>query len=148
MWEEWRRPGVPQFRLAHVALARGRVILRERAPDVLEQLLADGVEEFDVAQNVPGGVREPGDEELVVLSFRRPVFEAALRRAVEREPRIRVRRGVVVQALAAVHDHPSGVPRVVGVRTRDGEALPADLVVVATGRRAPVPDWLTEASRR
>ena len=50
-------------------------------------------------------------EELVLLSFRRPVFEGALRRAVEREPRVRVRPGVTVQALTAVHDHPSGVPR-------------------------------------
>jgi flavin-dependent dehydrogenase len=145
MWEEWRRPGVPQFRHLHAALARGRVILRERAPDVLEQILADGVEEFDVSQNVPGGVREPGDEELVILRFRRPIFEGALRRAVEREPRVRVLPGVAVRALIAVNGHPSGVPRVVGVQARDGQALPADLVVVAAGRRASVTRWLSEA---
>jgi hypothetical protein len=34
---------------------------------------------------------------------------------------------------------------VVGVRTRDGAELPADLVVVAAGRRAPVLGWLAEA---
>jgi flavin-dependent dehydrogenase len=148
MWEQWRRPGVPQFRHSHALLARGRLILRERAPDVLQQILSDGVEETDLAQHVPGGVREPGDEELVFLRFRRPVFEAALRRTVEREPRVRVRPGAAVGALVAVNDHPSGVCRVVGVRTRDGAALPADLVVVAAGRRAPLLRWLAEAGAR
>jgi 2-polyprenyl-6-methoxyphenol hydroxylase-like FAD-dependent oxidoreductase len=144
-WEAWRRPGVPQFRHLHAALARGRTVLRQRAPDVLRRLLADGVEEHDVAQHVPGGAREPGDEELVLLRFRRPIFEGALRRVVEREPRVRLRLGVAVEGLLAADDHPSGVPRVVGVRTRAGEALPADLVVAAAGRRAPVPRWLTQA---
>ncbi len=144
-WEVWRRPGVPQFRHFHNVMARGRRVLLDRAPDVLREILAAGVEEGDAAEAIPGGVREPGDEEMVVLRLRRPVFEAALRRAVEREPRVRIRAGASVDGLVAVNDHPSGVPQVVGVRTRDGDVLPADHVVVAAGRRAPVGDWLREA---
>src|SRR6266508_3360619 len=70
MWEQWKRPGVPQFRHYHGVLARGRHLLLERAPDVLRAMLATGVEELDVAKDVPGGVREPGDEALVVLRLR------------------------------------------------------------------------------
>ena len=36
----------------------------------------------------------------------------------------------------------SGVPHVTGVRTSGGEALAADLVIDAMGRRSALPDWL------
>jgi flavin-dependent dehydrogenase len=40
------------------------------------------------------------------------------------------------------------VPHVTGVRTSTGEEIPADLVVDATGRRSPLPDWLESAGAR
>jgi flavin-dependent dehydrogenase len=38
----------------------------------------------------------------------------------------------------------SAIPRVVGVVTEDGQAIAADLVVDAGGRRSPLPRWLAE----
>ena len=145
MWQAWQRPGVPQFRHYHGVLARGRRVLLDGAPDVMQDILAAGVEEQDLAKDVPGGVREPGDEDLVALRLRRPLFEGALRRAVEREPLVHVRVGVTVNGLVAVNDHPSRIAQVVGVSTRDGEVVAADLVVIATGRSAPVVRWVREA---
>jgi hypothetical protein len=41
-----------------------------------------------------------------------------------------------------------GVPHVTGVRTKDGESIPADLVVDMSGRRSALPDWLSEIGAR
>ena len=56
-----------------------------------------------------------------------------------------MRRGVAVSGLVAGAQAMRGVPHVTGVRTRGGEEIPADLVVDATGRRSPLPDWLESA---
>lgn len=51
-----------------------------------------GIGEFDQTNFFPEGTeREVGDEDLFVILCRRPVFDAALRRAVEREPGLDVR---------------------------------------------------------
>jgi 2-polyprenyl-6-methoxyphenol hydroxylase-like FAD-dependent oxidoreductase len=61
----------------------------------------------------------------------------------EAEPRVDVRRGVAVRGLTTRGAH--GVPHVDGVRTESGDELRADLVVDATGRRSPLPEWVREA---
>ena len=55
-WERWERRGVAQFRRAHILVARGRHVLDAELPDVR-------------------------DDELVMLTARRPVVEQVVARA-------------------------------------------------------------------
>jgi 2-polyprenyl-6-methoxyphenol hydroxylase-like FAD-dependent oxidoreductase len=106
-------------------------------------MLAVGIDEQSVAARAPGGGGQPGDEDLVVLRSRRQVFEGVLRRAVESEPGVDLRGGCRVVGLLARRS-PGQPPRVVGVRTRAGEEIAADLVVDASGRTSRVRAWLAE----
>src|SRR5437870_6687870 len=49
----WGRRGAPQTRHSHAFLARLRNLLRDRAPDVLERLLAAGATELRFAERPP-----------------------------------------------------------------------------------------------
>jgi 2-polyprenyl-6-methoxyphenol hydroxylase-like FAD-dependent oxidoreductase len=80
----WQRPGTPQAMLPHGFMARGRALLRVRAPDVLRGLLDAGAIEFALAPFMPGGTPNAEDDELVVIFCRRPLFESALWRALRR----------------------------------------------------------------
>ena len=81
MWAAWHRPGVAQARHFHAFPGRVRKVLREHAPDVLADVLAQGAGEL--IDRAPDGSVEPGDEDFVLLLCRRPVFEGVLRLAVE-----------------------------------------------------------------
>src|SRR3954452_1038887 len=99
-FEAWQRRSVPQWRLGHAFMNRARELLLERAPDVLESLIADGARELDLlGAKVPAESRQIGDEKFTVLASRRPAFELALRRAVESEPRVQLLSPVVVSGL-------------------------------------------------
>jgi flavin-dependent dehydrogenase len=87
-----------------------------------------------------GGWRD-GDDRYEILTGRRPVVEAVLAAQAESACNVEVRRGVAVSGLAAATARPE-VPNVVGVQTRSGETIPADLVVDVSGRRSALPDWL------
>jgi 2-polyprenyl-6-methoxyphenol hydroxylase-like FAD-dependent oxidoreductase len=86
------------------------------------------------------------DERLWTLTARRPVLEQVLARAAEAEPGLDVRRGVSVREL--VLGEYDGTAHVTGVRTDSGEAVSADLVVDAMGRRSQLPRWLAAAATR
>ncbi len=129
----WDRPGVPHAGHAHGFLARCVRVLREDAPDVLDALAARGAS----AIPVPFG---PGLEADAALLSRRLVFEGALRRVAEAEAGVEVRPHVDVRGLVTTGD--GAPPTVRGVRTRDGEVVPADLVVDCSGRRSQAPRWL------
>src|SRR5882672_6841733 len=43
-FDGWARPGVPQFRHAHILLARLQTIVRDRHPDLHAELLTAGIE--------------------------------------------------------------------------------------------------------
>src|SRR5688572_6807066 len=58
-------------------------------------------------------------------------------------PGITIRRGTAVAGLRT-DGTIDGVPRVIGVRTEDGDDIDADLVVDASGRRSPSSRWLTD----
>jgi hypothetical protein len=75
------------------------------------------------------------------------VVEAVLGLAAQSTPGVTVRRGVAALGLVAGAQAIRGVAHVTGVRTAAGE-VPADLVVDASGRRSPLPDWLEEAGAR
>jgi len=137
------RRGAPQSHQTHGFLARIQVLLRDRFPDVMEDLLAVGCTTMSGTANL--GEPRPGDEDLAVLIVRRTTLDWVLRRAVVAEPGVEVRTGVAVAGLVVEPAAPEGAPpAVAGVRLGDGSVLAADLVVVAGGRRSPLPAWLAE----
>ncbi|MEU5638013.1 FAD-dependent oxidoreductase [Streptomyces milbemycinicus] len=142
---DWCRPRVPQAVQPHSLLAPVRTVLRTETPDVYADLLARGAREyheFDWFREHPS--HRAGDEDLVTVRTRRIVLEAALSAAVQREPTVEVRRGCRVSALTIRDGRP---PRVTGVRV-GATTHRADLVVDASGRRSPVPAWLTASGCR
>src|SRR5215218_159227 len=124
------RRGIPHYFQPHAFLPRGRRLLSDWAPDVLEALLGAGADPQDVALKLRGP-RQPGDEELVYLWVRRPVIEWALRRAAAAEPQVELRRGTVVTGLLTSED---GARRAVGVRIAGAAPVLGDVVVDALGR--------------
>ncbi len=141
-FDGWERKGAAHARQSHAILARLRRILRDRAPDVLEALLAQGATELSVERILPPDIADreprPGDDELVLLCCRRLTIEWVLRKAVTAEPGVSWRGGVGVAGLAA-----DGTD-VRGVRLDDGSVVAADLVVIAGGRNSSVMDWIGE----
>lgn len=135
------RRGAPQVHQTHGFLARLAVLLRERFPDVLEDLFAAGVQIMPTTAAL--GEPQPGDEDLRVLIVRRTTLEWVIRRAVLDEPNVEIRTGARVTGLVA---GPSidGIPSVVGVRLEGGEEVRGTAVIAATGRRGPIPEWLAE----
>jgi 2-polyprenyl-6-methoxyphenol hydroxylase-like FAD-dependent oxidoreductase len=128
------RRGIPHFQQPHAFLPRGRRVLRDLAPDVLEVLLDAGAEPQDLATGLHGP-REPDDEDLVYLWVRRPLIEWALRRAAAAEPGVELRSGTQVTGILA-EKNPG---RAVGVTVAGAEPVRGDVVVDALGRyRCPV----------
>ncbi len=150
-WEAWERRGVNQFRLLHFFMPRFRILLEQELPQVSKALEAAGAMRFNPIEGAPvemtGGARA-GDEDFTSITARRPVLEAVLAAAARATPGLTVRRGVAVGGLVAGAQAIRGVPHVTGVRTAAGEEIPADLVVDATGRRSPLPQWLESAGAR
>ncbi|MEN9646581.1 MAG: hypothetical protein RL238_3250 [Actinomycetota bacterium] len=147
---EWDRRGAPQVRHSHAFLARLTTLLRREHPDVYEALIAEGATEMrfgdDLPPTITDFVREPGDDELVMLACRRTTFEWVLRRCALAEGRVTFRTGVGVDGLVTSSTSlVDGVPHVTGVRLADGNTVEGDLVVVAAGRRSALSDWLVDA---
>ncbi len=139
----WERKGIPHFLQPHAFLPRGRVEMRKHLPDVYEALMAAGAEEVNVAGRIPGPA-QPGDEDLVFFSVRRPIIEWALRRAVAAQQGVKIRSGLRVTGVLSDGSQP---PRVTGVTTLAGDGagdVAGDLVVDAMGRSSPMPDWLVK----
>jgi 2-polyprenyl-6-methoxyphenol hydroxylase-like FAD-dependent oxidoreductase len=128
------RLGIPHFLQPHAFLPRGRRILLEMAPDVLDALMEAGADPQDVSEQL-SGPREPGDADLVYLWVRRPVIEWALRRAAAGEPGVELRAGAQINGLLVEDGH------AVGVGLAGGEAVRGDVVVDALGRYRTPPGW-------
>ncbi|HAP76545.1 MAG TPA: hypothetical protein DCR14_10720 [Acidimicrobiaceae bacterium] len=141
-FDKWDRRGAAHARQSHAILARLRRILRDRAPDVLEELMAQGATELSVERILPPDIDDreprPGDEDLALLCVRRLTIEWVLRKAVTAEPNVVWRGGVGVAGLLA-----DGTD-VRGLRLDDGTTVEADLVVVGGGRNSPILDWIAE----
>jgi 2-polyprenyl-6-methoxyphenol hydroxylase-like FAD-dependent oxidoreductase len=150
-YEHWPRAGVPQFRHAHIFLARMQTTLRDKHPKLHAELLNAGIQLSEVEQilpaaHVPSYAPQADDRDLLHLWGRRATIELVIRRHVERLPHVRFVHGTRVEGLVT---EGSGNARVVrGVRTlKDGvhETLEADLVVDASGKHTKSPEWLAQA---
>jgi len=141
LFRDWERPGITHFRQPHNFLALCRQVLRQEAPDLLENVLGLGATENRQYELLPGEVR-PEDEELVSICARRPVFEYALRKAAEAEDDVELQADTRVVGLLGEREPGDGSIRVTGVRADDGRAIDATLVVDALGRTSPLPRWL------
>jgi len=142
-WADWERRGINQFRLPHYFQPKFRQDLDEHLPDVSQAMRDAGALPLHMVESIPDemtGGKRAGDDDLVALTGRRPVVEAAVANAVLAAG-LDVRRGVAVAGLLA-EPGPGGVPHVTGVRTEDGTELPADLVIDVSGRRSPCLSWL------
>lgn len=143
---DWVRPSVPQALHSHAFTSLGIALLRRRVPEVHEALEAAGAQLIDLGAAGPPALRdapaEPGDAELRVLACRRRTFDAVLATTARRLG-VEVRRGAIARGLDL---SVNGAPRVRGVRLTDGSALPADIVVDATGRRTESQRWLADAA--
>ena len=147
LFERWDRPGIAHFRQPHNFLGLARSVLLDEAPDVLDAVLGLGALENRQYELLPGEA-QPQDESLVSICARRPVFEIALRRAVEAEPKINVEADTRVVGLMAAKAPREGAVCVTGVRTDRGQEIEADLVVDALGRTSPVVSWLDSLGAR
>ena len=134
------RAGAPQVHQTHGFLARIQVLLRDRFPDVLEDLMAAGGTTMPMTAAL--GESRPGDDDLKVIIVRRSTLEWVLRKAAEAQDHVQLRTGAGVLGLLTDGTDGEGRPIVTGVRLADGEELRADVVIAATGRRGDVPGWL------
>lgn len=145
-WNDWQRNGVAQFRKPHTLLARGTQELHHSLPGVIRFLSDNGAHEWSGLESLPGHVDDrrprPGDERFSSLAAHRPTYELAFARAAENMPLLDIRRGVKVDGLNTGSYVLDGVPHVDGVHTSDGENIPADLVIDASGRRSSIPALL------
>jgi 2-polyprenyl-6-methoxyphenol hydroxylase-like FAD-dependent oxidoreductase len=144
-WDDWERRGVNQFRMLHLMLPRWRSLMEAELPEVVAEVEARGGLRINLIASQPhartGGWRD-GDESFETVTARRPVLEAALAAVAARTPGVRIDRGLAVTGLVTASEPTGDIPRVAGVLTEGGEALRADLVVDACGRRSPLPAWL------
>jgi 2-polyprenyl-6-methoxyphenol hydroxylase-like FAD-dependent oxidoreductase len=141
--QQWRRPTVPQSVHSHAFGSLGTNLLLQRAPEIYSALLTAGARPIQLA-DYPSPfwadfVPEESDRELRMLGCRRSTFEYVLRQEVMRQPGVSQTSGATVRGLT-VSDG-----RVTGVELEDGQQLPAEFVVDASGRKSRVTRWLADA---
>ena len=146
-WDEWDRRGVNQFRMLHFFLAKFREVADTELPGLTDAMVAAGALRMNPLAAIPaeisGGPRD-GDSRFDSVTARRPVGESVVASMAAATSGVTIRRGVAVAGVLT-GTASDGIVHVTGVRTEDGEQIPADLVVDAGGRRSAMPTWLREA---
>ncbi|MDH6196766.1 2-polyprenyl-6-methoxyphenol hydroxylase-like FAD-dependent oxidoreductase [Mycobacterium frederiksbergense] len=141
------RNGIPQGQHVHLLMARGGQELETLFPGLLDEMVASGV---PVVRNQPesihfsaaGHVLRTGctpHDNFTAYVPSRGHLEWQLRKRVSSLTNIEITRRVVL--------HPQFDPaagRVTGLVLDDGQTVPADLVVDASGRGSRLPTWLQE----
>jgi 2-polyprenyl-6-methoxyphenol hydroxylase-like FAD-dependent oxidoreductase len=151
-FEQWQRKGVGHLRHSHAFLARLYLLLREKYPDLLRQLVEAGCRELQFADGIPETLRDsyeaiPEDEDLTILTSRRTTLEFVMRNYVSNLPGVRFASNRRVTDLLHTQK-PDGTLFVQGVKTeQDGqpEEITADIVIDAAGKNALGMDWLRKA---
>ena len=153
-FEEWARPGVPQFRHAHILLARLQTTLRDRHPELLRELLDAGltlstVEEILPPTHYTGIVPQPDDGDMLHLWGRRATFEYVIRRYVGRLPNVHFIHDAKVTDLLT--EAGPGTLHVRGIEYTHGEhreTLEADVTIDASGKNSKMPELLRKKGAR
>ncbi|OUS90670.1 NAD(P)/FAD-dependent oxidoreductase [Rhodococcus sp. NCIMB 12038] len=134
------RKGVPQGAHFHALLAAGRAAMDSLLPGFSDHAFEMGAVRLDSAQDVMRldrvGWSPRFESGLEFLMASRPLIEKALRDKAAELDGVQYRSGVEVAGLLGADG------RVTGVRTTNGEELPADLVIDASGRFSESPAWL------
>lgn len=145
------RKAIPQGRHIHALLGRGKLILDELFPGMIDELAASGVPVGDFGTTCHwyfnGNRIAPVEAGLTCVAAGRPLLERTIRSRVQALANVTFRDGHEVTGLR----HDSGAVRGVStydVHTSATEDVTADLVVDATGRTAGAARWLTELGYR
>lgn len=143
---QWKRPGVAQFGHTHVLMPGGFHVLEAELPGAVDRLLSLGGRRHNMIGGAWGlgavGEEREDDARFETVTARRPVLEAAFCAEARATPGVTVRCGTRVTGLLTGDARTLGRPHITGVTTQNGEAVEADLVVDALGRRTPVPSLL------
>ncbi|MEV3901213.1 oxidoreductase [Mycobacterium sp. NPDC050551] len=141
------RAAVPQGRHVHLLMARGAAEFESHFPGLLDDMVAAGVPilenrpdciHFGAAGHVLGTQHTLRDEFTAYVPSR-PQLEWQIRRRVVAIPNVDIVRRLVTEPT-----FDAAAQRVTGVRLEDDEAVPADLVIDATGRGTRLPVWLSQ----
>src|ERR1700760_479889 len=89
----WERRGATQLRHSHAFLGRLTSLIRDRYPELMAELLAEGTRLFGFEDGLTPGLRQtykpaPGDDDLKLLFSRRTTLELILRRYAAKLPGI------------------------------------------------------------
>ena len=137
------RRGVPQSAHPHALLAVGRTALEKLFPGLTDELVDRGARWIDAARDAIvwqlDGYRLRVDSGVAMLCLSRPLLESCVRQRVATLPQVVIRADTAVAGLIG-----RARERVSGVELADGERLPADLVVDASGRGSRSDRWLRE----
>jgi len=144
----WERKGATQLRHSHAFLGRLTALIRDRYPALMAELLAEGTRLFPYRESLPPTlsatyVPSGGDEDMTLLFSRRTTLELVMRRHAARLPGVRFLTGVGVRGLIARRE--GCVLIAEGLEIERGgvrEEMRADIVVDASGRNTPFPEWL------
>ena len=144
------RAAVPQGRHVHLLMARGANEFEELFPGLLDGMVADGVEilenrpdciSFGAAGHLLGTTATLRDEFTAYVPSR-PHLEWQIRKRALALPNVTlVRSGVAEPQYEPAQERVTGVLLEAG---DDSSAVPADLVVDATGRGTRLPVWLEQ----
>lgn len=133
------RRGVPQGRHAHALLAAGRYALERLHPGVIDELVESGALRVNSAGNAIwyqcGGRRVRYESGVEGICLSRPLLEAVIRRRTLALPTVELLAGGRVEELILAGD---GIAGVTVERSGDRQDIPAELVVDASGRPAPL----------
>ncbi|MFZ1992278.1 MAG: FAD-dependent oxidoreductase [Alphaproteobacteria bacterium] len=151
LFESWHRPGATQLRHSHVFLARLYTLIRDRHPKLLARLLAAGARELKFHDSLPSSLRphyrpRKGDSDLTILSCRRTTFESVMRAHVETLPNVQLITDARIRGIEL--DRSNVIPVASGLVVESQgkkRTVPGDIIVDASGRNTPFPDWLAEA---
>jgi 2-polyprenyl-6-methoxyphenol hydroxylase-like FAD-dependent oxidoreductase len=140
------RKGVPQGQHVHGLLAKGKEILAQLFPDLIEALLAGGAVSGDMGRDFRwhhyGVWKASFDSGIGCMLFTRPYLESQIAERVSRLPNVQIVQGAVDGLTVASEHH-----LITGVRMRthagESSVLTADLIVDASGRGSRTPLWLT-----
>jgi 2-polyprenyl-6-methoxyphenol hydroxylase-like FAD-dependent oxidoreductase len=126
-------------------MARYRAILEAELPQAAKAIEAAGGRRYNPLLAIPEllrGPERPDDQDIEVLTGRRPLVESALASVAATHPGLTIRRGAAVAGVRRGRATRAGVAHVGGVCTEAGEEIGAELVVDMMGRRSPLPRWL------